>query len=213
MKKSTLTLFYSILIATALSAQDLTIRFIGNCAFEISDGEKTVFSDFPYKSGAFGYMHYNFKEVQPTGDVLCLITHNHQDHYLGDLMKNDWTIAAPPGIPIPSGIGQVEWGKEMAWKDIAITPIETPHTPEHHSYVIEWLETTLYFTGDTETTAFLPKDIVDVLFITPWLAETAKQEGVPLMAHQVVIYHHRKNQKPDCDKCLVPDQGDVLVVP
>ncbi len=213
MKKSILSLFYSLLLCIALSAQDLTIRFIGNCAFEMSDGEKTVLSDFPYKSGAFGYMHYNFDAVKPIGDVLCLITHNHQDHFQGDLMKDNWTLAAPLDIPAPVDVERIKWGKEMTWKDIKVTPIQTPHTPEHHSYQMEWLGMTLYFTGDTETTEFLPEENVDVLFITPWLAEAAIKEGKTLRAYQVVIYHHRKNQKVACEHCMVPEQGAVIVVP
>ena len=41
----------------------LSARFIGNAAFEITDGEFTLLTDFPYQSGAFGYMTYDPAEV------------------------------------------------------------------------------------------------------------------------------------------------------
>ncbi len=54
-----------------LQAQTLEFHFIGNMAYEISDGETTLLSDFPYESGAFGYMTYKFED----GSDITRITH------------------------------------------------------------------------------------------------------------------------------------------
>ena len=203
----------SLFTSLQLAAQDFTVRFIGNAAFEISDGEKTLLTDFLYQSGAFGYMKYDFDLVQPVGKVLCLISHDHKDHFEGSLVKPGWHLLAPPGIGTPPGTERVSWSEHIRWQDISVTPVQTPHTPEHHSFLVEWLDLRFYFTGDTETTDFLPKEKVDVLFITPWLVEKALKNRVPLNARQIVVYHHRKNQKVNCTRCTVPAQGQVLVFP
>lgn len=58
----------------------LTIRFIGNAAFELTDGRSTPLVDFPYESGG-GYMSFDSAAVRPRGDVLALFTHRHRDHF------------------------------------------------------------------------------------------------------------------------------------
>ena len=42
--------------ATAAPAAELRARFIGNMAFQLSDGRATLRTDFPYESGYSGYM-------------------------------------------------------------------------------------------------------------------------------------------------------------
>jgi hypothetical protein len=42
------------------AANKLHFKFIGNQAFLITDGNTTLLTDFPYTSGAFGYMTYDF---------------------------------------------------------------------------------------------------------------------------------------------------------
>src|SRR5262249_49535291 len=59
----------------------LTARFIGNMAFAITDGKTTLYSDYPYEPGAFGYMSYDFAKEPKAADCLCLITHGHRDHF------------------------------------------------------------------------------------------------------------------------------------
>ena len=47
-------------IRKLLSAE---IEFIGNAAFRITDGTTTLLTDFPYRSGASGYMSYEAADI------------------------------------------------------------------------------------------------------------------------------------------------------
>jgi len=75
------------LAAAALAEPaEIRARFIGNMAFQLSDGRATLRSDFPYESGYSGYMTWTDALVPPaTADTLCLITHSHRDHFLAPL--------------------------------------------------------------------------------------------------------------------------------
>jgi L-ascorbate metabolism protein UlaG (beta-lactamase superfamily) len=67
-------------------SESLRFRFIGNEAFEITDGETTLLTDFPYRSGSFGYMTYGSAELRPRENAVCLVTHRHLDHFDPDLV-------------------------------------------------------------------------------------------------------------------------------
>src|SRR5688572_21826205 len=96
-KKIGLILFFY--ITAQLSAEDLRVQFIGNAAFLITDGKTTLLTDYPYRSGAFGYMTYDATKIQPQGDVLCLITHGHADHFEHPIFeKKNWRIIAPDDV-------------------------------------------------------------------------------------------------------------------
>src|SRR5262245_55426963 len=90
-----------LLFAHAFAAEqaDLSARFIGNAAFRITDGKTVLLTDFPYTSGAFGYMKYDASEVKQEPDALCLITHAHADHWNAELFqKMNASLIAPPKI-------------------------------------------------------------------------------------------------------------------
>lgn len=191
----------------------LQARFIGNAALEITDGDTTLLTDFPYTSGAFGYMKYKFEDVKPAGKVLCLITHSHSDHWDATLFKKtDWVLAAPVKLVRkldPSRI--VPFGPEMQFEGMRITPIRTEHANVAHcSYLVEWHGLRLYFTGDTEETGGVTgAGKLDVLFVTPWLLERLLLRNSSMDARKIVIYHHQENEDtPKCAQCVTPKQGD-----
>jgi hypothetical protein len=195
-------------------AGQLSIKFIGNAAFEISDGVTTLLSDYPYQSGAFGYMNYNPKTVQPKGRVLCLITHEHADHFAPELLApTDWFLAAHPKVKanLPAE-RRLHFADTMRFSDIQILPIQTPHTDAHCSFLVIWKGKRFYFTGDTDALDFLPKEKVDVLFITPWLLEMAQKSNLKLNAEQLVVHHHRSGEKVECSGCVVPAQGQEILI-
>jgi hypothetical protein len=39
-------------------SNEIKIQFIGNCGLYLTDGKSNLYIDFPYKSGAYGYMTY-----------------------------------------------------------------------------------------------------------------------------------------------------------
>jgi len=199
-------------------AETLKARFIGNEAFEITDGKVTLLTDFPYHSGAFGYMKYRFEDVKPTGKVLCLITHRHEAHFnAAPLKKTDWFLMGPTGRVRgmePSRIVPLEG--LVRFEGIEIRPVKTPHGDlEHYSYWVRWHGQRLYFSGDTEILdALLGVGKLDVAFVSPWLLESWQATGGPQGVGKVIVYHHRPDEKiQPCDVCVVPEQGDTIEIP
>ena len=208
-------LLASLVFAVPEDAGQFEIRFLGNEAFEITDGTTTILSDFPYESGAFGYMTYNPELLKPRENAHCLITHQHKDHFDVSLQsKVGCKVFGPTGLlqKVPKE-SRGTWEKERARiKDIDITAIPTPHgNVEHYSYRVDWKNKSFYFVGDTEDPAALLKQPkLDVLFITPWLLQKIPQQKWKSLAERLVIYHHAAKEKVDCSICIVPKQGETI---
>lgn len=197
-------------LAVYARAGELRVTFIGNEAFHITDGETTLLSDFPYKSGVYGYMAYDSAEVPEVVDGLSLITHFHGDHFDAEAYeKTGFKIVAPLSITAKLEAGeraidldpaQPDSGAdyEARYKDIHIEVFATPHrfAPEHFSYLVTWHGKRLYFVGDTETPGFLlPLKNLDVAFVTPWLVRTMARQDLVLNAERVVLYHHKTDEE------------------
>lgn len=201
-------------LALPTAAAELKVRFIGNEAFEITDGKVTLLSDFPYQSGYSIYMTYPETEIRPRERSLCLITHRHGDHFESELMANiGCRVVATDEITRGlDGVEVIPLEPEIRSGDIRIEPIRTPHRDtEHYSYLVEWHGLRLYFVGDTETPEYL-RDDLDVLFISPWLLNRMERAGIDPPAEKVVVYHHTADEKVECGRCLVPSQGDTFVI-
>jgi L-ascorbate metabolism protein UlaG (beta-lactamase superfamily) len=191
----------------------LLITFIGNEAIQISDGRRTLVSDFPYQSGYSGYMTYDRAKVTFDREVVALITHRHLDHFDPTGPRGSgWQVVGPreavqnlpDGKPVSEGV--------MTIGDIRIQPMRTPHANvEHYSYRVEWHGASFYFPGDTED----PKTLIeqrglDIAFVTPWLWRQVRSSGVRIDAKQIVIYHHEAGETiAGCTgACKAPAQGE-----
>ena len=221
--KSLLALLIVLAATCEANAGELKITFIGNMAFHITDGETTLLSDFPYTSGAYGYMDYDAEAVPEIKDGLHLITHFHGDHWNVRLFRateQKTKIIAPPGITArlePDRVIPFSPTEPMNYKGIAVQAIEMPHNlaPEHFSYLVTWHGKRLYFIGDTET----PEDILkqknlDVSFISPWVIRTVERQNLTLDTKELVMYHQKVGEE------VVPfqnyrrmQQGESFVVP
>jgi L-ascorbate metabolism protein UlaG (beta-lactamase superfamily) len=195
----------------------LDLRFIGNEAFEISDGRITLLTDFPYRSGYSGYMTYDASAVRPEGRVVTLVTHRHLDHFdPSSFLETAWEIVGPEEVTRslpPDRV--VPFQRVVSVNGITIRPVRTPHRDtEHYSYLVEWGGRRLYFVGDTEDAgALLDMRGLDYAFVTPWLWDTVRRGGKRVDARRIVIYHHTAGQPiPDCAECWIPRQGDRLGV-
>jgi hypothetical protein len=86
----------------------------------------------------------------------------------------------------------------------------------HYSYIVTWHGRRLYFTGDTEDVAPLvaAKDL-DVAFVSPWNVRAVMRAGQQIDARQIVVYHHQSGEQvAECrDRCSMPQQGQILVIP
>ena len=197
-----------LLLATATTAGPvLSARFLGNAAFELSDGEATLLTDFPYRSGAFGYMEYDPKELSARPHSICLITHAHADHFEASLVAKIGCRLVDPAA--------AAGGEDIRLQGITIKPVRTEHAGiAHFSYLVEWKGLRLYFTGDTESTVELARQgPLDALFITPWLLEAARAANALPDTPRVIVYHHQAGEKvPAGPGGIVPRQGQVIEI-
>ena len=198
-----------------LGTSGLRIQFIGNAAFAMSDGETTLVTDLPYRSGAFGYMTYELGDFHPSGRVVALITHRHADHFEPALfLRQSWHVIGPfevtGGLPAERVIpltDTVEVG------DIRIATYLTPHgDTEHYSYLVMWGDMRLYFSGDTDDASYLLQmNELDVAFVTPWLLCAVAERGRAVPAKQVILQHHHLDLRDStCLEHRVLAQGEVV---
>jgi len=207
--------FFAGFVVEKSYAKSLEVGFIGNSAFYITDGEYVIFKDFPYKSGAYGYMEYDFDFSAVTGNILSLISHRHVDHFDPLLFTaQNWKIIAPREVTV-----QLEQNKIIKFEDkitygpITVRPKKSRHAnTAHYSYLVTWGGRKLYFTGDTEALDTL-KDLpeLDALFITPWFYRKARINDMLPESKKTIIYHHRANDIiPDCIGCIIPKQNQMI---
>jgi L-ascorbate metabolism protein UlaG (beta-lactamase superfamily) len=107
----------------------LQARFIGQMAFEITDGAVTVITDFPYQIGYADAPPYEPKELSKDAHRLTLITHRHLDHWEPALFaKTSWKVAGPDDVTsgLPADRVVALKGTTM-WGPVQIEPLETPH--------------------------------------------------------------------------------------
>jgi L-ascorbate metabolism protein UlaG (beta-lactamase superfamily) len=204
-------------VATATPPPRLTLTFIGNMAFAVTDGKTTLYTDFPYQSGAFGYMTYDASAVPAARDCVCLVTHGHLDHFDPNLFaKMGCALIAPPSLVKKIGTDRaVAFAPEMAYRVIEIEAFRTPHGEiEHYSYLVTWHGRRLYFTGDTESTdQLLAARDLDVAFVSPWLIEAVAKKNGRIDARRVVVYHHHADEKiAALQDRMVPKQGETFVL-
>lgn len=204
-------------IAGRSLAGNLEFQFIGNAAFHITDGKTTLLSDFPYTSGAFGYMTYEMKNTKPIVDGIVLITHKHEDHWNPKLFSSmDLAIIAPPEILAElESKKKVSFSDEMQYKGLKVQAFRTPHTPEHHSYLVTWHGVRMYFPGDTESLDQMLKiKNLDVVFISPWLLQSLMKKEQKIDTKMLVVYHHQPHETiPNYQDRIVPKQGEGFVIP
>ncbi len=211
---------FLVVLAPLAWSGTLTFTFIGNQAFHITDGETTLLSDFPYRSGAFGYMAYEEEDIPEIVDGVSLITHSHADHWSKKLFEAmDVSFIGPEGAATRMDKKRVvafSKTEPMKFKDVSVRAIEMPHAmaPEHYSYLVTWHGLRLYFPGDTETPAdMLKREDIDVMFITPWLIRTIERQDLSLDTDALVVYHQKIGEEfPPFQNYKRMKQGETFSV-
>ena len=212
MKTLIIMLFLGILrVDPAYSDEILHAEFLGNAAFRITDNDMTLFTDFPYESGTFGYMEYDPSELVLRTQAFCIFTHAHADHFAPALLgKVGCTVIGPESV-LKSATSQkaIALSEKIDLPNMSIFPVKTEHGKDHFSYRVVWHGKSLYFTGDTDSIDELKQQApMDVLFITPWLLEKAQASQALPKTSKIIIYHHRTGESVDaCSQCVVPSQG------
>ncbi len=177
MKKTSLILALVLMNVGLLISQDnkISIQFIGNCGFYFSDGEFSFLTDFPYRSGAYGYMKYDKTLLDTLEPDICLFTHGHADHFRKRLFKKLNTQLFAPGplkmrISAKRKISLEELNS--LHPDFSVTFFKTPHgfSFKHYSYLIEWKGKRIYISGDThDPEHLLSLGNLDLAIVNPWL--------------------------------------------
>jgi L-ascorbate metabolism protein UlaG (beta-lactamase superfamily) len=202
--------------ATLAEPAEIRARFIGNMAFQLSDGRVTLRSDFPYESGHSGYMTWSDALVPPaTGETVCLITHSHRDHFLASLAPRFCPkLVGPADVTKAFAERALPMAAELRFGTVVIRPLATAHARlEHYSYLVEWSGLRFYFTGDTDDLdELLRQKALEAAFVSPWLLRSAAKAGRRIDARRIVVYHHERDESvPQIQGRELPRQGDELV--
>ena len=170
-------------------------------AFAISDGKTTLYTDFPYESGCFGYMTYDFARV-PKAPERRVPRHARPPRPLRRVpLREDGLrrLIAPPSLVAGDGGGPRD--PVRAEDVVPATSRSRPSarrtaTIEHSSYLVTWHGRRLYFTGDTDSAdQLLAMKDLDVAFVSPWLIEAVAEKNGRIDARRVVCYHHQTDEK------------------
>ncbi len=123
-------------------SKEIKIEFIGNCGFHMTDGISDLYIDFPYKSGAYGYMDFDESELDSINEnAIFIFTHKHADHYSKKNLKKVTKLKDRKVFGV-SNISELEKLSEKI-KDFNIKAHKTKHTffgipCRHYSYLITW---------------------------------------------------------------------------
>lgn len=216
MPARTLALVVGVLLTVCAGADagDLRARYLGGAGLELTDGETTIFVDFPYTAGAYDAPEWPDRSPLPRAGALCLFTHSHLDHVAPDeLALAGCTVAGPADVRslVPES-RRLSGAGALRFEGVGIVPVPSDHAGlEHLSYRIEWEGFRMYVTGDTDDAReLLAQRDVDVAFVTPWLL-SQKRVADRLDAARIVLVHHDEaTTAPGCERCFVPKPGQIL---
>ncbi len=191
-------------------------RFIGNAAFELTDGATTILVDFPYESGAFGYMTFAGHEARFRERTFCLFTHRHPDHFDPGAIPGIGCLVAGPGevqAAVPAAL-RAGPGPDWRFGAAKIECIPTAHADvEHCSYLISWHAAGILIAGDIGSLEGLEQVArrAGTILLPSWLAPDIETAALP-PTPQIVIDHHRPDEDLPGGKFLVPAQGLTFAI-
>lgn len=182
------------LLVGFLTAQSnvITVRFIGNCGLYMSDGTLDVYVDFPYKSGAFGYMEYPGTAIDSIkAKATHIFTHRHPDHYSKKLVKKlTGTVHGPWKVKKKRRADLSAPAYSAA--QFSVETFRTKHrfARHHYSYLITWHGKRIYLSGDTEGAETIAQvKSIDLAFVPSWIMNDAKEKNITIDAERFAIYH------------------------
>jgi hypothetical protein len=209
------------LLVGLLAAQSnaITIRFIGNCGLYMTDGVLDVYVDFPYKSGAFGYMHYPTSEIDSIRvNATHIFTHRHPDHYSKKLVKKlSGTVYGPWKVKKKRRADLSAPAYSAA--EFTVEAFRTKHrfASHHYSYLITWHGKRIYLSGDTEKAETIGQvKAMDIAFVPAWIMIDAKEKNIKIDAPRIAVYHLYPKQTVTTDSpkvTILQTQGEVLELP
>ncbi len=221
-----ITIIFSFIVTIAFSqTKEIQIKFLGNCGLYMTDGDSNLYIDFPYKSGAYGYMEFDESALDNINEnAIFIFTHKHADHYSKKNLKKVTKLKENKvfGVGNINELGQLSKSIE----DFDIKAFKTKHTffgiPfRHYSYLITWHQKRIYISGDTTN----PETIgevknIDLAFVPYWIIVNAKAQNIEIDAKNIAVYHlypseiqgaKEKWDKVDNIRPMI-EQGQILVL-
>lgn len=193
--------------------ENIKIKFLGNCGIFMTDGSLNIYVDFPYKSGAHGYMTYKPELLDSLkANSIFLFTHGHSDHYSRSLFKKSHQKLYGPW-PVKFLMSKKRKYKLDELNDslpnFSITEYRTKHgySFKHVSYLIEWNKKRIFISGDTHLADTLVSvRNLDMVFAAPWVLNDAWDRKLKIDSRQFILYHH-----PNVES--ITTTGDKIIVP
>lgn len=208
-----------------MKSDAIQLTFIGNAAFKFRLDNLDLYLDFPYHSGVYGYMEYDFDAMYQGQEGYVIYTHLHKDHHRYSVLKK--TKLKPI---YPRYWQKKQYVKELE-RDFGVT-LEYHKTRHkwslwHESIFIRWRGKTILIFGDTEHLyPFMQRDNIDMMILTPWALGNLSQSNWSLEVPHYVLCHHRTTAKAkreyhhnsiyysnpfDSGKLHILEQGENLV--
>ncbi|RYM34905.1 MBL fold metallo-hydrolase [Brumimicrobium glaciale] len=190
-------------------SNEIKIKFIGNCGLYMTDGDLNIYSDFPYKSGAYGYMEFDNSELDSIKEnSIFIFTHKHADHYSGKNMRK--TLRAKGGKKYgPSNIKKLKKFADSN-PDFEIQTFKTKHrfSFSQYSYLITWHRKKIFLSGDTESAETIGEiKNMDMAFLPSWIFIDAKEKDIKIDAKRIGLYHLYPNETVSGN---IPDNMIIL---
>lgn len=190
--------FIQFIIVTALlsnfsygQTKEISIKFISNCGLLMSDGTTNIYSDFPYRSGAFIYDKFDKSEIDSIKEnSIFIFTHTHGDHYSRKNMKHvlknkNGKKYGKWNIPELENLGD-------SIPEFKIEVFRTKHLFSiiHYSYLITWHGKKIFLSGDAEDTEIIEgiKD-VEWAFVPGWLLNDILIDKIEVDTKMFGLYH------------------------
>lgn len=206
-------------------SNEISIEFMGNCGLYMTDGNTNIYIDFPYKSGAYGYMEYDKAELDSIKEnSIFIFTHKHADHYSKKNLKKVMREKSGQKFGV-SNISDLEKLGETI-EDFDIKAFKTKHTffgiPfRHYSYLITWHGKKIYLSGDTTNPETIGKiKNIDWAFVPYWILINAKEMGIEIDTKMYFIYHLYPEQIPSAKETWgnvdnihpLTEQGEIITI-
>ena len=226
LKKLALKITFCLITSISFSQQkEIKIEFLGNCGFHMSDGITDFYVDFPYKSGAHGYMEFDEKELDSVNkNGYFIFTHKHSDHYSKKNLKKV-TNRENKKIYGVSNIPELEKLGETI-EDFNIKAYKTKHVIfgipfRHYSYLITWHGKKIFISGDTTEPETISKmQNLDLAFVPYWILKYAKEDKITIDSKMFAVYHLYPSQISDAKKLWgkeqnyrpMVEQGEIITI-
>jgi len=199
----------------------IEITFLENCGFFMTDGNLNIYVDFPYKSGAYGYMTYQPGLLDSIhANSVFLYTHGHADHYSKRAFKKTNLKLYGPW-PVTCLVANKRKYKLRELNDslpgFSITEFKTKHgfSYKHLSYLVEWNKKRIFISGDThEADTLASVKNLDLVFAAPWVMYDAMNKNFKIDTKKIILYHLRstENIPVESDKIIILQQNQKFVL-